>query len=63
MGIFSLGTARSNRLPCPLLPDKVMKTKGRGCFQEIEMNTNSNTFGIIKWFDSRSVVLLITFFQ
>lgn len=62
MGIFCLETAHSNCLPgCPLLPDKVTTTKRRGCLQETEMKTYTNTFQIIKWFDRRSVVLLTTF--
>ena len=57
--IFCLGTVRSNRLPhCPLLTDKIMKERGRGTFQEIEMQSNGICFRVVKWFDNRSVVFL-----
>ena len=35
-----------------------MKERGRGTFQEIEMQSNGICFRVVKWFDNRSVVFL-----
>ncbi|KAF9415610.1 hypothetical protein HW555_006818 [Spodoptera exigua] len=54
LGIFSLGTIKSNRLRgCQNVidDDKKMKKKGRGSFSQIVCNENK--IAVVKWFDNK----------
>lgn len=58
MGIFSLGTIRSNRLrgaEQKLIPDKALKKKGRGSYSRVVCNTNKVC--IVKWHDNKVVTV------
>lgn len=54
IGILSIGTVRSNRIPgCPLESDKVMKSKERGHF-DYTVDTENNIV-VTKWLDNKIV--------
>lgn len=62
LGIFSLGTIKSNRLRgCQnvLDDDKKMKKRGRGSFSQIVCNENK--IAVVKWFDNKPVTLVSSF--
>ena len=60
--IYCLGTVRANRLKgCPILSDKDLKSKGRGAYDQKEVSIGNNTVRVIKWQDTKAVLLLTTF--
>ncbi|KAL2085028.1 hypothetical protein ACEWY4_020546 [Coilia grayii] len=62
MKIHSVGTVRPSRLPnCTFSDDKIMKTKGRGAFEEKVTKHDGVSLRAVKWHDNRSVHLLSTF--
>lgn len=62
MGIFSLGTVRSNRLEgCSFTSDKEMKKIGRGTVEEKKANVEGVELLAIKWYDNKPVHLLSSF--
>lgn len=61
-GIFSLGTARKNRLREAndlLLSDKALQKKGRGAY--CQATCNKNKIAIVKWFDNKPVTLVSSY--
>lgn len=64
MGIFSLGTIRSNRLrgaEKQLLADKALKKKPRGSHSQVVCN--SNKICIVKWFDNKCVTAASSYIE
>lgn len=60
--IYCLGTVRSNRLlGCNFTPDGELKSKGRGSFEEKEALVQGQTVRVVKWYDSRAVLLASSF--
>ena len=59
MKIYATGTARTNRfVNPPLLSDKTMSNLGRGASFEISSAVPNTNIGMLKWYDSKSVVLV-----
>lgn len=64
MGIFSLGTIRSNRLrgaEKKLSTDKVLRKKSRGSHSQVVCN--SNKLCIVKWLDNKCVTTASSFVE
>ncbi|KAJ8381511.1 hypothetical protein SKAU_G00022890 [Synaphobranchus kaupii] len=60
--IHSVGTVRQNRLAgCTIMPEKIMKKKARGTYEEKQTTHQGVTLKAVKWFDNRPVTLLSTF--
>lgn len=60
LGIFSLGTIRSNRLRgCELLNDKQLRKNGRGSY-DYKVDNENRVF-ILKWYDNKPVLLSSTY--
>ena len=60
IGIWSVGTLRSNRLRgCPLKSDKELKKLGRGSYDCV-FDRENGTY-IVKWFDNKPILLTSTF--
>lgn len=58
MKIYATGTARTNRFANPPLPsDKKMSQLGRGSSFDISSAVPDSNVGMLKWYDSKSVVL------
>lgn len=59
MKIYATGTARTNRfVNPPLLSDKTMSNLGHGASFEISSAVPNTNIGMLKWYDSKSVVLV-----
>lgn len=62
MGIGALGTIRLNRFRgLDFIPDKEMKKKGRGSYEEKEAIIEGVPLRAIKWYDNKAVCLATTF--
>ncbi len=62
IGIYSLGTIRSNRMgTCRMVSDNDLKKRGRGSYEEKEGTVDDTDIRIIKWSDNRAVHLASTF--
>lgn len=61
-GIGALGTVRLNRFRgLSFTPDKEMKKRGRGSFEEKETTIDGIDLRAVKWLDNRAVTLVSTF--
>lgn len=61
-GIFSLGTARRNRIPdCKMPTDKEVQKKERGYSTEYVADYNGTDIANVIWKDNKAVMLLSTF--
>lgn len=55
--IYFVGTVRTNRSQdCTLPVDKDMKRRGRG--SSVSLVDSTEKFGVVRWFDNKSVTLL-----
>ncbi|XP_023312460.1 piggyBac transposable element-derived protein 3-like, partial [Anoplophora glabripennis] len=62
LGLFSLGTLRSNRIrDCKLEDDKSLKNRGRGSFSQQVSNELNAKLAVVKWFDNKAVLLVSSF--